>query len=307
MQTALLFPGQGSQVVGMGRDFYENSPQVRHYFDQADRLLPFSLSKICFDGPEATLTETRVCQPALYVLGYAIASSLKENKHFIDSHKITCACGFSLGELTALAVAEVFDFETGLHLVYERGRLMQEACDAAPSGMLSLIGGTRETVEEVCQSMDLDMSNINCPGQIVVSGPLETLQALQEKARDLGFKLAVPLKVAGAYHSRWMKPAREAFEKVLEGVSFKAPKVTVLTNTTGGLITDPEAIKTALGKQITSTVQWESCLRYLEGKQLFYGLECGPGNVLAGLARRTSPSFQIQSLATWAQMEALLA
>ncbi|MDR2396255.1 MAG: ACP S-malonyltransferase [Puniceicoccales bacterium] len=304
MPKVLLFPGQGSQVVGMGRSFYQQSPLARQYFDWADQYLPFSLTKICFDGPEDLLKETRVCQPALYVLGYIIFACLKE-KNYCEKG-IACACGLSLGELTALAVAEVFDFKTGLHLVAERGRLMQEACALVPTGMLSLIGGNLEATERLCQSLDLDIANLNCPGQIVVSGTLDALDKAQIRAKDLGFKLAIPLKVAGAYHSRWMQPAREHFEKILVPISFNPPVITVLTNTTGDAIADPEQIKQALGKQITSTVQWESCLRWLVNKHCTHCLECGPGNVLAGLAKRTNPMLQVTSLSEWEHVLSLI-
>jgi [acyl-carrier-protein] S-malonyltransferase len=304
MPKVLLFPGQGSQIVGMGRSFYQQSPLARQYFDWADQYLPFSLTKICFDGPEDLLKETRVCQPALYVLGYIIFACLKEKNYYEQG--IACACGLSLGELTALAVAEVFDFKTGLHLIAERGRLMQEACDLVPTGMLSLMGGNLEAAEQLCRSLDLDIANLNCPGQIVVSGTLEALDKAQIHAKDLGFKLAIPLKVAGAYHSRWMQPARENFEKILAPIPFNPPVITVLTNTTGGAIEDPEQIKQALGKQITSTVQWESCLRWLVNKHFVHCLECGPGSVLAGLAKRTDPVLQVTPLSEWEHVLALI-
>ncbi|MDR1254750.1 MAG: ACP S-malonyltransferase [Puniceicoccales bacterium] len=304
MPKVLLFPGQGSQVIGMGKSFYEQSLLARQYFDWADQCLPFSLTKICFEGPEDLLKETRVCQPALYVLGYIIFACLKEKNYFEKG--IACACGLSLGELTALAVAEVFDFKTGLHLVTERGRLMQEACDLAPTGMLSLIGGSIEATEQLCRSLDLDVANLNCPGQIVVSGTLDALNKAQIGAKDLGFKLAIPLKVAGAYHSRWMQSARDNFEKVLAPIPFRPPVITVLANTTGGAMEDPEQIKQALGKQITSTVQWESCLRWLVNKNCIHCLECGPGSVLAGLAKRTDSALEVTLLNEWEHVSSLI-
>ncbi len=305
MQLVLLFPGQGAQKVGMGRRLYENSACVRSYFDLADRLLPFRLTELCFNGPEEGLKETKVCQPALYVMGYSIFACLKEAQ-FFSRNELACTCGLSLGELTALAIAGVFDFETGLALVAERGRLMQEACESAPTGMLSLIGGNLSLVEELCQNFDLDVSNLNCPGQIVVSGPLAALSEAKVKAKAMGFKLAIPLEVAGAYHSRWMKGASEKFEKFIGQFKFNAPQCTVLTNVSGQAVCQPDEIKQMLVRQITSRVRWEDCMRYLLTKNLVHCFECGPGNVLAGLARRIDPALQVNSVGDWEQVEALL-
>ena len=305
MQVALLFPGQGAQQVGMGKHLYENNARVRACFDTADRLLPFPLTEICFKGPEERLKETKVCQPALYVLGYSIFACLKE-RQFFSRHELACACGLSLGELTALAVAGVFDFETGLALVAERGRLMQVACELVPTGMLSLIGGNLALVEKLCQAFDLDISNLNCPGQVVVSGPLEVLSKARLEAKAMGFKLAIPLAVAGAYHSRWMKVASEQFEKFISAYPFNVPQCTVLTNVTGEPVCDPEEIKRTLVKQIVSKVKWEDCLHWLGQNGLVNCFECGPGTVLAGLARRTEASLQVNSLSNWDQVLTLL-
>lgn len=301
MSYTLLFPGQGAQIVGMGKKLYEKFPCVKRYFDIADKNLPFPLTSVCFEGPEEVLKETRVCQPALYVMGYSIFALLRENNVSIKS-----ALGLSLGELTALACADVYDFETGLHLVAERGRLMQEACDLVPTGMLSLIGGSPLLAKELSQKFDLDISNLNCPGQTVVSGTLDNITQAQQEAKSLGFKLAIVLKVAGAYHSRWMQPAREKFEKVLEQYTFRHPKLTVLSNTTGTPITDPSAIREALGKQITSTVLWESCMRWLLENHHTECLECGPQNVLAGLAKRTDSNLHVNSLNDWEPIQTFL-
>lgn len=294
MNTILLFPGQGAQVVGMGKAWYDTSDIVRQHFDWADKMLPFRLSDLCFNGPTEALQETRICQPALFVVGYAIFAHLKKQGIF-DKHPIIATTGISLGELTALAVADVFDFETGLKMVAERGRLMQEACDMEPTGMLALIAGTDEAVKKLCEDFDLDVSNKNCPGQTVVSGTLENLKKAEFIAKERGFKMAIPLKVAGAYHSRWMQPARTQFESYLKSIPFKAPSTTVFTNTTGEAISDPEAIRTALGIQLTSTVLFEKCLRKCSEHNSDICLECGPGNVIAGLAKRTDASLNVKS------------
>ena len=304
MNTILLFPGQGAQVVGMGKAWFEASEVVREYFDIADRLLPFKLSELCFNGPAESLQETRVCQPALFVLGYAIFSHLQMSG-FFKQNPIIATTGVSLGELTAFAAAGVFDFETGLRLVAERGRLMQEACDAQATGMIALIAGTEEAVQNLCTDFDLDISNKNCPGQTVVSGKLADLEKAQFIAKERGFKLAIPLKVAGAYHSRWMQPAREQFENYLETVAFGVPTIPVFSNTTGEKIETPEMIRKALGIQLTSTVLFEKCLRQCAELNGDVCLECGPGNVIAGLAKRTDPSLIVKSMSDPSALQTL--
>lgn len=294
MNTILLFPGQGAQTVGMGKAWYDASDTVRSYFEWADKILPFRLSDLCFNGPVEVLQETRICQPALFVVGYAIFAHLQEKEVF-DKNPIVATTGISLGELTALAVAGVFDFETGLKIVAERGRLMQEACDMQPTGLLALIAGNDEAIQKLCQDFDLDIANKNCPGQTVVSGTIENLGKAEFIAKERGFKMAIPLKVAGAYHSRWMQPAREQFEAYLKNIPFRAPTIPVFTNTTGDIIQDPEAIRTALGLQLTSTVLFEKCLQQCSLQKSDICLECGPGNVIAGLAKRTNASLNVKS------------
>lgn len=296
MVQALLFPGQGAQVIGMGMEFYHKSDEVKKYFRLAEDSLGFPLSKICFEGPEAVLKETRVCQPALYVVSYSIFACLRAKNCL---KQLRCVLGLSLGELTALAAAEVFSFETGLRLVAERGRLMQEACEAAQTGMVSLIGGTLEWVKTLCEKHDIDLANLNCPGQAVVAGPLDRLENAMTEAKAMGFKLVVPLKVAGAYHSRWMQGARDKFEHFLAPFHFERPTITVLSNTCGSPLEEPEEIKKALGVQITATVRLEECLRWLMAKELSDCYECGPGNVLAGLAKRTSNTLRVRPLSEW--------
>ena len=296
MRTLLLFPGQGAQAVGMGKTWYAASEIVRSHFEQANKILPFDIIDVCFNGPIDVLQETRICQPALFVVGYSIFAHLKHMGWF-EKHPLLGATGLSLGELTALAVADVFDFQTGLRIVAERGRLMQKACDLEPTGMLALIAGTPEAIQQLCADFDLDISNLNCPGQTVVSGTLNNLEKAQFVAKERGFKMAVPLKVAGAYHSRWMQPAREKFEKFIQKIPFNTPNITVLTTVNGNPIHDPEEIRNALGLQLTSTVLFEKCLRYCHKMEADVCLECGPGNVISGLAKRTEATLNVKSMA----------
>ena len=302
MKLAFFFPGQGSQTVGMGKVWYKNNASVRQYFATADCILKEefgfkeALSTLCFNGPDEILQETRVCQPALFVLGYAVAEHLKNSETF-KKHTVVCATGLSLGLLTALSIAGVWDFETALRVVAERGRLMQEACELQPTGMTALIGGTTEAIGQLCKEFDLDVCNRNCPGQTVVGGVCENLKAMQAFTKERGFKLAVPLKVAGAYHSRWMQPAREKFEVFLKNIPFSVPALPVVSDTTGEILTDPDGIRAELGRQLTSTVQFEKCLRKCATFGFELGLECGSGNVIAGLAKRTDGNLKIQSAA----------
>lgn len=284
---ALLFSGQGAQKVGMGKSLCENSAIARDIYERANGVLPFDLKAVCFEGPQETLTETRVCQPALFTQGYAIAQILKEQGKLGD---LGCVLGLSIGELTAYAFAGVWDFETGLRVVAERGRLMQEACDATKGGMAAIIGGSREDVLAFCKEFDVDAANFNTPGQIVISGEEEKIKAACAKnAETKKFKRAIPLVVAGAYHSRLMEPARAQFEKFLATIEFKKPQIPVFTNTTGALIGDPEAMRAALAKQVVSSVLWEDCVRGAVSLGVTETLECGPGGVLTGMVKKIAP------------------
>lgn len=285
----------------MGQSLAAGSETAKALYAQADEVLGWKLSEICFNGPEETLTETRVCQPALYVMGYAIYSLLREADKLDD---VTLAAGLSLGELTALAAAGSFSFEDGLKVVAERGRLMQEACDATDGAMASMIGGEREAVEALCAEYDVDMANLNCPGQIVISGESSKVAKAVDAAKAAGtFRMVVPLKVAGAYHSRLMEPAREQFETFLQGIAVREPELTVLSNTTGKAVRTPDEIRTALTRQVVSSVLWEDCMREAAGRGVTNFIECGPGAVLAGMAKRTDRFWSVVSIAELADLE----
>ena len=299
MAKGILFSGQGAQAVGMGRSLYENSKTARAFYEEANEVLGWDLKSICFDGPDETLTETKVCQPALYVQGYTLFSILKERGKL---NELKAACGLSLGELTALAAAGVYDFATGLRLVAERGRLMQLACDATKGGMAAVIGGTPEDVQIFCNEFDIEIANLNCPGQIVISG--DNAKVIEAVAASKGrFKLCKPLNVAGAYHSCLMNSARDAFAEFIKDFDFKAPEIVCYTNVTGGQISDPEAIKEALVSQIVSSVRFEDNLRNMaadNGINEFY--ECGPGKVLAGFAKRIDRSLVVTPMSEFEEV-----
>lgn len=307
MATGLLFSGQGAQFVGMGQSLCQNSELVDELYTSANSILGWDLKQICFEGPDEALTETRVCQPALYVQGYALFKLLEAKGYLND---IGVVFGLSLGELTALAVAGVYDFETGLRLVAERGRLMQEACDATEGGMASVIGGEASAVQELCDRFDIQIANLNCPGQIVISGEKAKVMDAVEAAKDksMGFKLVRPLNVAGAYHSRLMESAKTAFASFIESFEFSSPNYPVYTNVTGGAISEPQAIKEALIQQIVSSVRFEECIKNSsQALKINKFIECGPAKVLAGLVRRTDKSIETESVSEYEDIQALLA
>ncbi len=301
MSLALLFAGQGAQKVGMGKSLYDGSPAARALYDEADRILGWSLTAISFEGPESDLTQTKYCQPALYVHGLAVLAAFGERNKLPE---VKMALGLSLGEVTALAAAGVFDFATGLKVVAERGRLMQLACEKSTGGMAAIIGEDRTKVEQLCTEFCIQAANFNAPGQIIVSGEKTKVEALVAAAKDRGLKRVMSLNVAGAYHSRLMEPARDEFARYLAGVTFNAPQFTVFTNTTGQAVSEPAQIREALIKQVVSSVLWEDCMRsaVAAGTTEFY--ECGPGAVLAGLAKRTDKAWVVKSFAELADIPA---
>ncbi len=301
MALALIFSGQGAQKTGMGCSLYEQSPAARSVFDEANQVLGWELTKRCFEGSESELTETKVCQPVLYVHGLAVLAALREAGRLPAVH---FAFGLSLGEVTACAAAGVFDFATGLSVVAERGRLMQQACEKTSGGMAAIMGEERSKVRELCQEFDIEAANFNAPGQIIVSGEKTKVAAAVSAAKDRGIKKVIPLNVAGAYHSRLMEPARVAFEAYLEGVTFNTPHCTLLTNSTGATVNGPAAIKAALVNQIVSPVLWEDCMRAAAAAGATEFWELGPGGVLAGLARRTDKSWNVKSIAEFNDLTA---
>ncbi len=283
----------------MGRSLYDGSIAARTLYDEADRVLGWSLSKVSFEGPETELTQTKVCQPALFVHGMAVLAALKETGRLPE---VKMALGLSLGEITALTAAEVFDFASGLRVVAERGRLMQRACETTVGGMAAIIGEERPKVEELCREFGLEAANFNAPGQIIVSGEKGRVEALVAAAKDRGLKRVLPLNVAGAYHSRLMESARAEFARYLDNVAFSRPAFAVYTNTTGRTVSDPAQIREALIKQVVSPVLWEDCMRNAAAAGASEFWECGPGAVLAGLARRTEKSWIVKSFAEFPEI-----
>ena len=282
-KCVVLFAGQGAQAVGMGKDLADAYPRAREIFQKADAALGAPLSKVMFEGPIEDLTKTSWCQPALYVHGLVCLELLKE---LAPGLEIGAAAGLSLGEFTAHAAAGTFTFEEGLRLVAKRGRFMDEACAASEGGMAAMIGGDETAVRGLAEAVDIDVANFNAPGQIVVSGEKAKVEEAVAKAKEHGIRIAKPLQVAGAYHSRLMRPAQEKLAAALQGAEIGAPSFPVISNFLARPVASPDEIRSSLESQVTGSVRWAESMQLLldEGFEKF--VELGPGGVLAGLMHR---------------------
>lgn len=307
-KIALLFAGQGAQAVGMGKDLAAEFPSASNLFKQADEILGFPLTQTAFEGPADELTKTSICQPALYVHGLACLAALKETLPEFVFH---AAAGLSLGEFTAHAAAGTFDFKTGLELVAKRSQAMQEACEKTQGGMAAVIGGEENRIRELAAAADVDVANLNSPGQIVLSGEASKIALAVSLAKDYGARKAVELQVAGAFHSRLMESAYLKLKDVLQSTSIESPKVPVVCNVDAQAVGDPEAIRRTLADQVTGSVRWTESVEYLldhlHCNQL---IELGPGGVLASLVgriRKGTPVNSISNSATLAEAVKALA
>jgi [acyl-carrier-protein] S-malonyltransferase len=295
--TAVLFPGQGAQVLGMGRDAYHRSPAARRVFDLADSLLPFSLSDVVFGGPEERLIETDVSQPAILVTSMALVEAAREAGW--KAHAGACA-GLSLGEYSALAFSGALALEDAVCLVHRRGVLMREAGRANPGGMLSVIGLADAALDAVLAAAGaagvICKANLNCPGQVVLSGQAPALEAAAKLASEKGAMKVVMLKVDGAFHSPLMAPAAEGLARALEGIEIRRPSMPIVANASAGLTDDPAAIRRLLVEQLTSPVLWERSMRLLLERGFISFVEIGPGRVLAGLMKRIERKVSMTSV-----------
>src|SRR5215471_647801 len=292
-KIALLFAGQGAQTVGMGRDLAEQFSVAADLFHRANAVLERELTKIAWTGPIEDLTKTSNCQPALFVHGLACLSVLRE---LAGKFSIGGAAGLSLGEMTAHAAAGTFDFATGLKLVQRRAEFMDEACAATLGGMAALIGGAENDVRRLAADEDVDIANINAPGQIVISGELAKVETAVGVAKEYGIGRATMLNVAGAYHSRLMESAYVKLEKVLADVPMQSPRLPVISNVTGEEVKTPEEIRETLRDQVTGTVRWADCMQRLIDLGCDFFIELGPGNILAGLLKRTNRTIPVISI-----------
>ncbi len=293
MSNCCIFAGQGAQVPGMGRDFAEADPEVMALYDRANEILGFDLKRVSFEGPAEELTKSNICQPAIFVVSYAAYLTLQKRR----PTEFACAAGLSLGEWGALCAAGVLDFESTLKVLEARGRFMQEACEAVPSGMIAIVGATPEQLAELCAKTGCTVANINSAAQQVLSGDKASIANAANVAKELGIKRAIPLATAGAFHSKFMAPAREKLAAVLDTVEFKAPKMPVLSNVTGlPHSSDPAEIKAMMLEQVTGTTNWAKDVETAKSMGCDTFVEFGPGKVLSGLVKKIDPALNVSNV-----------
>src|SRR5580698_2604010 len=298
-KTALLFAGQGAQATGMGADLAQTSPTARQWFERANAALGYDLASLCFKGPEAELTKTENAQPGIFLVGWVAFELLKEQAPEL---KFEATAGLSLGEFTALTAAGAMSFEDGLRVVRQRGKFMQEACEATRGGMAAVIGLDEGPTREVCAEAGVVLANLNCPGQLVISGETEKIAKACELAKAKGARKAIPLPVAGAYHSPLMASAQSKLGDELAKIKISAPTVPVISNVTA----QPHGsdIATRLVEQVCSSVLWENSMRYLLSQGFERFIELGPGSALSGFMKRIDKNAQMLNVTDGASLEA---
>ena len=299
-KTALLFAGQGAQVVGMGQDLAEKFPSAKAWFDRANAALGYDLAKICFEGPEADLTKTENAQPGIFLVSWVCFQLLKEQN---PNLKFDATAGLSLGEFTALTAAGTMSFEDGLRVVRQRGKFMQEACDVTRGGMAAIIGLDEAPTREVCAEAGVVLANLNCPGQLVISGAAEKIAQACELAKAKGAKRALPLPVAGAYHSPLMASAQPKLGAELAKVNLVSPIVPVISNVTAQAHGAPAEISARLVEQVCASVRWEESMRALLAQGYTRFIELGPGTALSGFMKRIDKTAQMLNVADGASLE----
>ena len=300
-KTALLFAGQGAQTVGMGRDLADKFPTAKTLFDRANAVLGYDLARICFEGPEPELTKTENAQPAIFLVGWIAFDLLRGQIPGLEFH---ATAGLSLGEFTALAAANSMSFEDSLRVVRERGRFMQEAAEASRGGMAAIIGLDESAAREVCAQTGVYLANLNCPGQIVISGPSDKMQQACELAKARGAKRALPLSVNGAYHSPLMASAQPKLQAALNSVSLREPILPVISNVTARPHGSATEIRQGLVDQVTASVRWEDSMRYLLSQGFTRFVELGPGTALTGFMKRIDKNAQILNVADLPSLDA---
>lgn len=296
-----MFAGQGAQAVGMGKDLAEQFPSAKQWFERANAALGYDLASICFHGPDAELTKTENAQPGIFLVSWVAFELLKER---VPCLNFDATAGLSLGEFTALAAAGVMTFDDAIRVVRQRGRFMQEACEATQGGMAAIIGLDEAATREVCAQSGVELANLNCPGQFVISGPADKMNAACEAAKARGAKRALPLKVAGAYHSALMASAQPKLRDALANVTLANPKMPVVSNVTAQPHGAASEIQNRLVEQVTSPVRWEESMRYLLANGFTRFVELGPGAALSGFMKRIDTNAQVLKVADAASLDA---
>jgi [acyl-carrier-protein] S-malonyltransferase len=300
----LLFSGQGAQKTGMGKDFMEASATVREMAAKADEVLGFPLSQIMFEGPDEELTRTSRCQPALYLHGLMALTLIRER---LPDFAPVAAAGLSLGEFTAHAAAGTFSFEDGLRIVGQRGAFMEGACLATAGAMAALIGGEEDQVRALAAAADVDIANLNAPGQIVLSGTVKGIDTAVAKAKEFGIRRAIKLNVAGAYHSRLMQSAQDQLAAELAKLSLRKPTIPVVCNFAATPVNEAAEIRAMLEQQVTGTVRWSASIQALVAMGHRHFLELGPGKVIAGLVTKIDKDAVVHSVEDLPGLEAAVA
>ena len=304
MSDCCIFAGQGAQTPGMGRDFAEADAEAMGLFDKANAVLGFDLKKVCFEGPAEELTKSNICQPAIFVTSYAAYLALQKRR----PTQFACAAGLSLGEWGALCAAGVLDFDATLTVLEARGRFMQEACAATPSGMIAIVGASPDQLKELCEKTGCTVANINSAAQQVLSGSKDAVAQAAAVAKELGIKRAIPLATAGAFHSPFMAPAREKLAPVLDAITFHAPQFPVLSNVTGQPhSSDPGAIKALMLEQVTQTTNWAADVEAAKTLGCTRFVEFGPGKVLSGLIKKIDAALVTANVSDLTALDAAVA
>ena len=302
VDTAFIFPGQGAQFVGMGKDLYENFPQAKEVFDKANTILKFDLKKLCFEGPQDELSTTNNSQPAILTASIAALRAF-EASPLCAQYTPKFSLGLSLGEYTALVAAGSISFEDALVLVRKRGEYMEDASKKNPGKMACVMGMEMKAVEELCKGFGCEVANLNCPGQVVVSGKTNNIELFASFAKEKGAKRVLMLEVSGPFHSSLMTPARDKLKDYIDKVHIGAPKLLFISNVDAKVQADPVKIKENLIMQVNSRTLWEESVKLVAGSGIKTFLEIGPGQVLKGLLKKIDPKLEVKNIGLGISLE----